>query len=425
MWRWGGAIITSNSGPIDFSQEVCFTLCSSKGCRKNHHFRIRGYNGLPRIEISTEDNQPIVSRKDYLNARVKITNSPETDKIDTLCKIRGRGNSSWTVMPKKSYKIKFYEKVAPIPAAPNKSWVLLAESFDKSLLRWPFMFEVSKAVEMPFTCEYKHVELTLNGDYVGTYLLTEQIERKDNRVVTDKDGYLIENDWYYSNEPLYFFTDRLKLPYTFKYPDADDEDIVENDANYTFIKDYVNNVEKELERIEESDEYNQLIDVNSYAKWYISQELTGNIDPNLFYVMKNKHSKLEAGPVWDADWSLGEAAQMDGKWVSPPYIPSASEIIWNHRPYFEDLLKDEGFRNEVKRVWRSVRYKIPDVITRINKEEERVRYAQKSNFERWPGFNKYLGVGLTAFDTWEEEVDYVYQFFENRLTWFDSYIENF
>ena len=44
---------------------------------------------------------------------------------------------------------------------------------------------------------------------------------------------------------------------------------------------------------------------------------------------------------------------------------------------------------------------------------------QIENYIKWPQTGQQLNV---RFDTWEQEVDYVNQFFEDRIVWMDEYI---
>ena len=54
--------------------------------------------------------------------------------------------------------------------------------------------------------------------------------------------------------------------------------------------------------------------------------------------------------------------------------------------------------------------RLPSVYDAINRVESEISLAQKDNFEKWPTLGKYCGVALVAFDSWEEEVNYVKTF---------------
>ncbi len=415
----GGVIQESGKTVNNFSFPIKYIIHGENSQQKTYYVMIKGHHGLPIISIETENQTSINSKTEYVKGKIAVYNCE--DSLTENCSIRGRGNASWTVPQKKSYKIKLDNKRAPFGFSSQKDWVLLAEPFDKTLLRCTYMFEVSKAAKMPFTCNYKHVELYLNGDFRGTYLFTDHIEKKKDRVQIDKDGFFIEHDGYYKNEPLFFRTDSFGYAYTFKYPSANDGDIVENDDNFLFISNYMNRVEKSILKTGE-DNLSDLIDYESFAKWYVVQELLDNLDPNLFFTMRNESSKLEMGPIWDADWSLGYASEEpDGSWKKRPYEPQPDEVAWRKK-YYVYLLQDPLFVNEVLHVWETIKPRISDIKEKVSQEKELIKYSQEANFKKWPNFGKYIGPQLVAFDSWEEEVEYVSWFFAERATWMDNYI---
>ena len=385
------------------------------------YFSLHGkaQNGIPIIEISTENSQPVESKEKYIKGSIKVVNSLNLgEEIIDSCQIRGRGNATWKDYPKKPYKIKFYNKQGLFGFPANKDWVLLAEYCDKSLLRTAYMCEVSKAVGIDYTVNYQHVELVLNDEYLGVYVLTDQVEKAKNRVKVEEDGYFIEDDSYYHEEPL-FFTSSLGYNYTFKYPNSEKGKIIENDDNFNFIKDGINDIEKALQLIpEDCETYKNLIDIESFAKWYVVAEVTGNWEPNLFYVLNNKGGKLKMQPIWDAEWSLGIACKgnelrPDG-WYLYPHDSPSDIYIWKERKYFQYLFKDPAFVNEVYNVWQVFKRSVEGVKDKIRLKQREIQIAQETNFAKWTILGKYINaVMLVALPTWEEEVEYAASFFNN------------
>ena len=375
-------------------------------------------NELPKIEINTEDSSPIESKEEYINAEIVIDAYPYYEIIVDSCKIRGRGNATWNDYPKKPYKIKLYNKHSLFGFPANKDWVLLAEYCDKTLVRTAFMCEVSKAVGLDYTVNYQHVELILNGEYQGIYVLTDQVEKANNRVDIEDDGFIIEDDNYYDKEPLYF-TSSFGNKFTFKYPDADKRNIELDDDNYTFIKNFINNLENALLAIPmDCESYRKYIDVKSFAKWYIVNEVLGNWEPNLYYVLPTRGSKLKMLPVWDAEWSLGLACKgnelrPDG-WYLYPYESPWDIDVWK-RKYFQYLFKDPVFVSDVCNIWQSFVKNIKSVKDVIRLKLQEIQIAQKDNFTKWPVLGEIIAVTLVAFPTWEEEVEYMFSYFDNRV----------
>ena len=70
-----------------------------------------------------------------------------------------------------------------------------------------------------------------------------------------------------------------------------------------------------------------------------------------------------------------------------------------------------------------MRPKLGDVSERICEVESEIAFAQKDNFEKWPTLDQCYGAALIALGSWEAEVDYVKDFFANRIIWMDNYIQ--
>lgn len=74
-----------------------------------------------------------------------------TTEFNAIGEMKGRGNSTWYGVPKKPYRIKLDEKSSLLSMSTDKNWALLANFYDKTLLRNLTAFEISKIVEMPWT----------------------------------------------------------------------------------------------------------------------------------------------------------------------------------------------------------------------------------------------------------------------------------
>ena len=93
------------------------------------------YADIPRIVIETADFLEIRDRETELPAKLQIwgENYPESEVMNLT--IRGRGNSSWTDMPKKSYKIEFINKQEMLGMPKDRDWALIANYADKTLMK--------------------------------------------------------------------------------------------------------------------------------------------------------------------------------------------------------------------------------------------------------------------------------------------------
>ena len=171
---------------------------------------------LPQLRITTKDGAPIDSKEVYVDATYVLTNPAAAVPDVTLNgKIRGRGHSTWG-QPKNPYKVQFsndasYAAIADVLGMKKqRNWALLADYFDRSLIRNKLALSLGSssvfADGLKWTPSGQHVEVWLNDDYVGVYLLTEDIRIDPARLnikkmssdpaVNDVDGgYIVEVDF--------------------------------------------------------------------------------------------------------------------------------------------------------------------------------------------------------------------------------------
>ena len=170
---------------------------------------------IPIMYITTADGNPITSKKEYKRATFYIADPAGKVSLGTATEplgmnIRGRGHSSWKG-DKKPYKLKLDDKLSLMGMSKNKHWALLKF--------WPPTMAGMKLGElmgMAWTPSTKPIEVVLNGDYIGLYLLTETIRIGKNRVniyeqpdnnedaATIPGGWLVEVDNYKEQNQISF-----------------------------------------------------------------------------------------------------------------------------------------------------------------------------------------------------------------------------
>lgn len=124
---------------------------------------LRQLTDLPSLYVTTTDHSPVENKFDYVECQIFRV---EDDIITTYDggSIRGRGNSTWT-LDKKPYRLRFKQKKRFLGAnrANAKSWVLLANHSDKSMLRNAVASYIGEFLGMPFVAGSEFVDLVLNG----------------------------------------------------------------------------------------------------------------------------------------------------------------------------------------------------------------------------------------------------------------------
>lgn len=273
-----------------------------------------------------------------------------------LTQIKGRGNSTW-LQEKKPYQIKLDKKTDLLESGKSenraKTWVLLANAADTSLLRNNIVFDLSVAMQMQPGIECRPINLFYDGEYRGAYLLCEKVEINDGRVdiadlekenentnssVEDfdtlpvktgatangasylycegmtspeniKGGYLLEMDTAAraSMEKCYFVTTRDQYVVV-KSPEYCSKEEMDYIASY--YQEYEDTLYSKGINADNGKKIDDYISVESLAQCYIINELTKNPDGyrTSSYLYKDADSDIMTmGPIWDYDLSFGRS----------------------------------------------------------------------------------------------------------------------
>lgn len=400
-----------------------------------------GYTGLPIVNIDLEDHKVPTTDKKKRYGRLSLIKDGNKvydsgEKNNFSIKVRGNGTAT---LPKLSYKLKLPEEENLLDikdqSQKDKDWVLLANYCDKTLLRTKIGFYTQKmfnsipANAQLFVPQSEFVDVILNEEYIGNYLLTESVKEGKNRcnINTSQNdidgiGFVAEYDYnYYANEDFYFKSDIKAFPYTFKYPDTDDSNFMES-AEY--FQEFINEFEYAL--YNNSDDWLNYIDLESFARFFIVHNMLANIDTNYFITKKssNNNSKLVMEPCWDFDWSLGIGWYSGERPRPENYWCIIDQEI--HEWYFSELLKHVEFINEIKYQWRLLKaeysYVYEDIRNNISNWSENISISQILNFKRWDIMNEHFPIGGVPMGSYEKELECDLTFLEKRIAWFDKEI---
>ena len=208
-------------------------------------------SNIPSVEISLKDvdlNKINSGSKDkkYKGNSIVISDEKGNTILDDNIELKGRGNTSWK-FDKKSYQIKLDKKQNVLEMGKAKTWLLIANGGDASLMRNKLLYDMAIDNKMPYSINSEYVDLWVDGDYTGNYLLTEKVQVNENRVdFSDEEGLLVEMDnWHYADEKNYFSSGISGNHFVLKDSKADDEgelDSVSEKAFFDFQA-YINSFE--------------------------------------------------------------------------------------------------------------------------------------------------------------------------------------
>lgn len=317
---------------------------------------------IPTIYIETFNNRPVTSKTTYIYATLTYIDGAQMVQYDSL-QIRGRGNSTWN-LAKKPYRIKFKESTKFLGKgyAKNKSWTLLANHADKSLLRNAVTFTMGDFLGQPFSPAAHFVDLVLNGTYLGNYQVSDQVNVDNKRVeifeqeemaTSDSNitgGYLVEIDGFGTGEVIHFRTNK-NLIVSVKSPD---EDVI-NIAQRNYIKQYLNDFEASLFGSNFTDAtqgYRAIVDSATLVSWYIATELSANVDGfwSTFLYKDRDNPKLYFGPLWDYDIAYNNCdrvGDVTNKTMVDAGFGSDLTKVW-----VKQMMKDPWFNEAVNNAWK-------------------------------------------------------------------------
>ncbi len=374
---------------------------------------------IPVITITTENKTPIYNREDWVSANIKLINTDGSVLIDKKVNIRGRGNASWTLYQKKSYSLKFEDKIELFGMNKSKRWILLGHSGDWTKLRTPLSFKISELTKMDWSPSGKNVEFILNDSILCNYFLCEQIRAEKGRIALQEmeptdtvgekvtGGYLLEVSKEYDEE-YKFMSNTFEMPYMFKSPN---DNVHPNQIKY--IQSFVDTLESILvtdERMKNG-EYEKYMDIDSYIRWWIIHEVTMNREElsgkKNFFMYKDRgyDTKLYAGPPWDFDWGT--------YWKNLARMWFLKEKV-----YYAYLFNYPSFVERVKEIWAETKDGFDNTIKDYI-EELRV-YNRNSVLRDQVYFPNYDDSNLGNPDNgmaYDEAVDYLYDSVTDRIKW--------
>ena len=331
--------------------------------------------------------EAIDSKDDYVKGTVSIDGGGSFESLsDVEMKIKGRGNSTWWqggIWGKWPYQIKFGDKTEVLGMPEDKKWVLLAEISDVSLIRNKIVREIANSGKFDYVPQAEYVELFLNNEHVGTYLIGQKVEESKNRVNIGDDGYLIEIDTNahgrIDEEDVYFKSSQSGVwsednVFNIKEPGLDyDTD------EFNTIKDLVDNFEKALFGDNFKDPelgYRAYIDLDSFIDWYIVNEISKNQDAASFssiYFNYIPGGKIKMGPIWDFDLAFGNVNYSTAEFPSGLWIKSGS-------PWYKRMFEDEYFANLVKERYVFFYQNLEQFNSKVDDFELYLSKSQKKNF---------------------------------------------
>lgn len=365
--------------------------------------------------------------------------------------IETRGNTSQK-FEKKSYMFETQNtadqdtSVSLLGMGKDEDWILHAMYIDKSCLRIPLSFYLAQK-SGHYASNWRYVELIVDGNYRGLYILVERIKRDNDRVAIaklDEDdlegdaltgGYILRIDWAKDSgfDSKYNSMGGVPLFIQWYYPK--EEDIKPEQQTYiqNYMSDFEDAVFSDTYTNPMGKRYTDYIDVSSFTDFILINELGKNADGYKLssYLNKERDSrggKLSAGPIWDFDQTYGMSVICSNDdhtgWT---YLQDQYNCFdWSTMPlWWEAMMSDDAFTNHIKCRWETLRagpYRKDSILNWIDEQANYISSAVDRNFKRWPNaIGKHIWCEPYPIpQSYAEEKSNLRYWIMDRLIWMDS-----
>ncbi len=380
---------------------------------------------VPRITFTTENGNgtSLLKSDGYVNAEVQIEDVDGSILSDSII-MKVRGNSSaFDSIAKKSYNFKFEKKKNVLNMGSGKKWSLISNIFDPTLARNYVAFSLAKELGVPYTSEFKVVEVVVDGSFRGCYLLIEPVGDGKDRVDIDVKGNDGKKDFLLELEALreesdvtYFTTNGIR--FAVSEPDPPSEDQV------TYMRSTMDDVISTLKN-GTKEEIESKIDVSSFVKFYLLNEFLKTVDfdfSSLYYYYKD--GRLCAGPPWDYDLSTGNVNENFSARYASSY--KTDGLFISGFNLFKILCAKDWF-NELTKAEFAEHYAyfaaIPAKGGVIDSFYNTYETVIKRNFNEagWRVNRYYVNVMKTPLNTFEENWDFYVNWCAERVEWLREY----
>ena len=305
-----------------------------------------------------------------------------TDGDDVLTgavEIKGRGNSTWREYAKKPYQIKFSKKTSVLGMPAAKKWILLANASDDSMIRTRLVYDAAEQMGFPFVTEYQYVDLWIDGQYLGVYLLGEKAEIGKGRLnLQDPAGAMFELDnGFATDEDHYFFEGRLNSYFALK-------EIVEEDDEH--IQQAMTNFQTAMTRLTTAltsqgwenlslSQLNEMIDVDSLARYYLMNEYVLNGESfftSFFWYQDGASDVLHVGPLWDFDTCMGNKNEK-----VTDYNASSTSVL------MKKMLNIPAFYQRVQELYARYKPVLTGMAGQVDGLRDEIGVSADLNYLRW------------------------------------------
>lgn len=401
---------------------------------------------VPTIYLTVPDaegkliNKVLDEKKEYHTATIQLVDdSGELTEFTDQVMIKVRGNST-AKENKKPYRLKFAKEITDENGTviancqkhdmlgkgySKRNWALLANYLDPAMVRNALTNKIGELVGMPFRPGYKFADVVINGEYRGTYQITDHVEADADRVnVDEKTGWFLESARGDMVEAPSASAQSLMMSIKNPEPKTDTEVATLK----TQIEDWFKSVDAlfciyngtfDLESFTDPvNGWRKYWDEESLVDFYIGINLTGDYDGFMTVKMyRDLNKKLKFGPLWDKDLAFGNYSADKGITLAED-----QQIGSYFTSYVKKLWLDPVF---IKKVHDKLNTLVSNGIVKtlqdnVDELAELTAKTEELNRPKW-------GIGASwsqSFATREAAVKQLKDYLGQHIPWFQSTIND-
>ena len=411
--------------------------------------------GLPSVLVTIEAKEELYSEKEYANKQyvekgdiLVLNENGEIVLEDTMERFKVRGNLT-SELAKKPFTFTLSMSESLCGMYSSKYWNLLANATDYSHIRNKLMLDWANELSERYTPSGEYVDLFVNGEYQGLYLLTETMEISEDRVNCDIDNSVMlemELDYRAETERNYVYTER-------EHYWVVHEELPLLEEKSKAIASYLNEIESALYSENGRGKITgrsleQLLDFDSWTDTWLLKEISSDHDLGVtsqFALVENWQEKsiLIAGPEWDFDGTLGNGMI---PWSRNPR--NLVTAIWNTKgiksvnqnKWLSKMYENEAFRTLlIKKYQEKIQPKIEKLLeVEIDEYVRSIQRAAILDSLRWIGNGEYYNFDssyelnleesenyFVKYDVLDQHVDIVKDFLKEKNSFLSQlWIEN-
>lgn len=398
-----------------FNTEQEVTVDTDDGQRIPYKIGFYQSDNLYTVNLDIPDNElDRLSRETYIPLSINVISpSGTTVCADSKAMIKGRGNSTWEQVLKKSFDIRLSEKCSVLNETRSEKWVLLGNAIDNTKICNKMAFDTASDIGMPYITESEWADVYINGLYNGSYLICREPDigvedlnigdlQKENRVffvnpvpadtgnivgydynenVKDiSGGYLFSVGEIFRERNCGFYLPS-GVPFYMKSP---------NNASIRelqYICSFVTEIDSNIYDIPDN------IDKYSFARRFLLDEVFFEADSRLesYYFYKAKDiNMLYAGPCWDYDRLRIWMGPIDTSVTGSTLIEHQGEAAL---PWDCILMENAEYRDYVREVFEGSAELWNNVLNeRIDGYFDKIHDSVQMDYVRWDKINEEAGV---------------------------------